>query len=240
MANARSSENPSDEENGTLGTRVYEQIRDDIVLGVLRPGQKLTLESLRQRYSLGMTPLREALYRLSSSLLVTLEDRRGFRVAEISPRHLAEVIYLREQSEALLLRDAFKHADLAWEKRIVAAFHQLQRVADYKPNFGPYTADWESAHREFHVALLSAADLPMLEDFHQSVWNHAARYRNLAQAIDMHTDVFQGHEQLMQAALARDEQLASVLLRRHIALATESLMDRLFPSAKQQLDVVAA
>jgi GntR family transcriptional regulator, carbon starvation induced regulator len=218
-------------DRGTLGARVYDRIRDDIVLGVLQPGQKLTLESLMQRYALGMTPLREALYRLSSSLLVTLEDRRGFRVAAISPEHLAEVIHLRGETEALLLRSAFRHADIAWEKRVVAAFHQLQRVADYKPNLGPYTVDWEAAHREFHVALLSAARLPMLEEFHQSVWNHAARYRNLAQAVDVHTDVFTGHEQLMQAALARDEELADVLLRRHVSLATKSLMSRLFPEA---------
>jgi DNA-binding GntR family transcriptional regulator len=214
----------------TLAAKVYEQVRDDIILGRLAPDRKLTLDLLTERYGVGMTPLREALYRLSASRLVTLEDRRGFRVASVSPTHLAEVIELREAVETMLLRDAFKHADVHWEAQIVAAYHCLQRTAEYRFNPGPYTSDWESAHRGFHFALLAAARLPMLREFHLSVWDHVARYRNLAYAGKaMSPSVFEGHQQLMEAALARDEELASVLLRRHITFGTSHIMDGLFP-----------
>lgn len=218
-----------DDDKSTLAARVYQQLRDDIVLGVLRPGQKLKLDSLKGRYDLGMTPLREALYRLSSSALVTVEERRGFTVASVSPAHLAEVIELREDAEVMLLRNAFKHSTLQWESRIVAAFHQLQRTAGNKPNVGPPSSAWEAAHQNFHMALLSAAKLPMLSSFHAVLWDHAARYRNLAQAVDVRLDVFEGHEQLMKAVIERDEGLACALLRRHISLATAGLMQRLFP-----------
>ena len=218
----------------TLAAQVYERLRDDIVAGHLAPDHRLRLDLLKKRYGLGMTPLREALYRLSSSKLVTLEDRRGFRVAPVSPMHLAEVIELREAVETMLLRDAFKHADLHWEEQIVAAYHRLQRTAEYKFNPGPYTSEWEAAHRGFHFALLSAARLPMLREFHLSLWDHVSRYRNLAYAgKKMSTAVFEGHEQLMEAALARDEELASVLLRRHITLATAHIMQWLFPAQAQ-------
>lgn len=218
--------------SSTLASQVYERLRDDIVLGELLPDTKLTLDLLKERYGLGMTPLREALYRLSSSSLVTLEDRRGFRVAPISPAHLAEVIELREATETMLLRNAFKHADLGWETQIVAAYHRLQRTADYKFNPGPYSPDWEAAHRSFHFALLSAARLPMLREFHLSLWDHAARYRNLANigGRTMSPDVFDGHTKLMEAVLARDQELATVLLRRHVTLATSHIMQSLFPS----------
>lgn len=218
--------------SSTLTARIYERLRDDIVSGALQPGQKLTLDVLRTRYDLGMTPLREALYRLSASTLVILEDRRGFRVAPISSTHLAEVVQLREETEILLLRNSFKHADVPWESRIVAAFHALQRTADYKFNPGPYTHDWESAHRGFHFALLSAAKLPMLADFHLSLWDHVSRYRNLAYSGKrMSPNVFEGHKQLMDAVVARDEELACVLLRRHISFATGHIREGLFPEA---------
>ncbi|MGA3403459.1 MAG: GntR family transcriptional regulator, partial [Acetobacteraceae bacterium] len=181
-------------------------------------------------------PLREALYRLSASKLVTLEDRRGFRVATVSPTHLAEVIELREAVETMLLGNAFKHADVQWEAQIVGAFHRLQRTAEYKFNPGPYTSDWESAHRGFHFALLSAARLPMLREFRLSLWDHVARYRNLAYAGKaMSPSVFEGHQQLMEAVLARDEELASVLLRRHIRFATSHIKEGLFPQAGRGL-----
>jgi DNA-binding GntR family transcriptional regulator len=122
---------------------------------------------------------------------------------------------------------------LSWETRIVSAFHRLQRTAEYKPNYGPYTSEWEAAHRGFHLALLSAARLPMLQDFHQTLWDHSARYRNLAQAVDVSTAVFEGHQQLMDAVVARDEELACVLLRRHVSLATANIMTRLFPQVQK-------
>lgn len=218
--------------SSTLASQVYERLRDDIVLGKLAPGQKLTLDLLKERYGLGMSPLREALHRLSASRLVTLEDRRGFRVAPISPGHLAEVIELREAIEAMLLQNSFKNASVRWESRVVAAYHSLQRAADYKFNPGPYTTSWEDAHREFHLALLSGARLPMLDEFHLTLWDHASRYRNLAYAgKPMSAEVFDGHQRLMEAALARDSDLACALLRRHISLATSHIMGSLFPEA---------
>ena len=220
----------SDAASSTLTAQVYERLRDDIILVALQPGQKLTLDLLKERYSVGMTPLREALYRLSASMLVVLEDRRGFRVAPVSPSHLAEVIASREEVEALLLRNSLQHGDVDWEARIVAAYHGLMRASEYRPNPGPYTVEWEGAHRTFHDAILSAARLPMLEDFHRSLWDHCARYRNLAYGgKPIETAVFDGHQQIMDAVLARDEQLADVLLRRHIRLATAHIMESVFP-----------
>jgi len=218
----------------TLAAQVYDRLRDDIILALLRPGQKLTMDLLKERYGVGMTPLREALHRLSSSMLVTIENRRGFRVASISPAHLIEVISAREEVEVILLRAAFKNADVAWEARIVAAFHALMRASGSRPNHGPYSAQWEAAHRGFHAALLSSARQPMLEEFHRSVWDHCARYRNLA--YPGRTSVrsaFGGHKQLMEAAIARDVELACVLLRRHVNLATAHIRDSLFSDGQR-------
>ncbi|MES2185717.1 MAG: GntR family transcriptional regulator [Pseudomonadota bacterium] len=233
MAERRRAETADDAEPGdTLAAQVYEQLRDDIILAALRPDQKLTMDLLKERYQVGMTPLREALYRLSSSMLVTIENRRGFRVAPVSPAHLKEVIRTREEVEVLLLRAAFENADVAWEGRIAAAYHALMRASGNRPNHGPYTADWEAAHRGFHFALLSAARQPMLEAFHKSLWDHCARYRNLAYPgrVPVST-VFDGHQQLMDAAMARDAELGCMLLKRHVNLATAHIMRAMFADA---------
>ncbi|WP_158238554.1 GntR family transcriptional regulator [Pollutimonas subterranea] len=217
--------------SSTLTSQIYERLRDDIVLCRLVPGQKLGLDLLKERYQVGMTPLREALYRLSASNLITLEDRKGFRVAPVSPEHLSEVIELRQIVEIALLTNAFQHATVEWESQIVAAFHRLLRIADFKFNPGPYDRGWEIAHREFHYTLLSTARLPMLTQFHIAMWDHSSRYRNLAFAgKKMPEHVFDGHKQLMDAVVSRDAELACMLLRRHITLATAHIMDNVFPT----------
>lgn len=205
------------EEGKTLGSWVYDRLLDDIVSGSLTPGQKLTLDSLKERYAVGITPLREALYRLSTSLLVTVEDQRGFRVAPVSPEHRADIMAARHHIETLALRNAFQSADLAWDGRILAAFHRLKNTPMYNDDEKKIARDWENAHRDFHQAVLSAAKSATLLHFQRMLWDHAARYRNLNPPARMKGEqLYPEHEALLNAIIARDEEMACMLLRRHI------------------------
>ncbi|MCD6074021.1 MAG: hypothetical protein K0Q70_904, partial [Rhodospirillales bacterium] len=76
---------------GTLASTVFDRLRQDVLNGVLRPNEKLRIESLRQRYDVGASPVREALNRLVSEGLVLLEDQKGFRVAPVSREELHEI-----------------------------------------------------------------------------------------------------------------------------------------------------
>ena len=83
---------PVDSAPKTLTDYVYGQLRADIIDGKLAPESKLKIEHLRTEYSVGATPLREALSRLSSDGFVITEGQRGFRVSPISPDDLDDVI----------------------------------------------------------------------------------------------------------------------------------------------------
>ena len=65
----------------TLAGRVLALMRSDILELRLEPGSKLLFEALREKYDVGLSPLRESLSRLVVEGLVVGEDRRGFRVA---------------------------------------------------------------------------------------------------------------------------------------------------------------
>lgn len=214
------------EETRTLGSRVYERLRDDIVSGRLAPGRKLTLDVLKEQYGVGVTPLREALYRLSTSLLVIAEDQRGFRVAPVSAEHLSDILMSRQHIETLVLRDAFEHGDLSWESRILSALHQLKRTPMYVEGGASVTPAWNLAHQGFHDAILSAARSPMLLHFQKMLWDHAARYRNIVRHRGLgDAALLVEHEALSAAILSRDQELACLLLRRHIAGASDRLLE---------------
>lgn len=214
----------------TLAAMTYDRIRDDIVFGMLKPGQRLKLDALKARYDVGMTPLREALYRLSASMLVLIEDRKGVSVAPISPEHFSEIVAIRSEVETILLHHVSYADGLQWEGNVVAAFHRLQRSSEYKPNPGPYTREWELAHRNFHFALMEPSRIPMLLEFARTLWDHFARYLNLAYlGKTNYQEVFHGHKELMDAVLERDVEFACMLLRRHIALASQPILAALFP-----------
>ncbi|NLD71052.1 MAG: GntR family transcriptional regulator [Limnobacter sp.] len=222
----------------TLSARVYERLRDEIISGALEPGHRLTLGVLKERYGVGVTPLREAMLRLSASRLIVGEDRRGFRVAPATREHLADVLQTRQLVEALVLRSAFEAGSLEWEARVLGAFHRLKGTAMYEPGASVIREEWELAHRDFHHAVLSPSPLRILLEFQAVLWDHAARYRNLVRPAILDAEVLlHEHEQLLEAVLAKDADMACMALRRHIRNAGNAVLAGMPAPGKPELRI---
>src|SRR5579885_1243438 len=82
-----------------LERRVYERLRDDIVSGLLRPGDQLVEARLASDLGVSKTPVREALIRLQRDGLVSIEPYRGARVLEPSNDDIREILEFRELLE---------------------------------------------------------------------------------------------------------------------------------------------
>ena len=65
-------------DTGTVGDDGYRRIRSDIIFGRLQPDQKLRLESLKERYGVSISTLREILTRLTSEGFVVAEGTRQY------------------------------------------------------------------------------------------------------------------------------------------------------------------
>lgn len=109
----------------TVSDVVFRQIREDIISGTLPPGAKIKLEQAKERYSIGISSLREILSRLTTENLVVAEGQRGFEVSPASRRELLELADLRIVLETHAIGLAFAAGNLEWEGRIVAAHHRL-------------------------------------------------------------------------------------------------------------------
>jgi DNA-binding GntR family transcriptional regulator len=189
-------------ESKTLTDQAYKQLREDIIHGKLDPGGKLRIEHLKKTYGVGATPLREALYRLSSDGFVDVQGQRGFRVAEMSPKELDEVTDLRVVLEGMALKESIEHSDDEWESRVVAAFHHLTKAENQDE---PDIQEWEARNKEFHQALISCCRSPWLMRFYGILYDQHKRYRNIAR-IDRSNrrDVHKEHTAICDAALAKD------------------------------------
>ena len=105
-------ENP---EASSLAERAYQRLRSEILYGDLMPGERLRPADLQDKFHLGLTPIREALMRLSSENLVALDTHRGSRVSETSLTELSDLMATRRSIESLCLTSAMTHGDAAWE-----------------------------------------------------------------------------------------------------------------------------
>jgi DNA-binding GntR family transcriptional regulator len=88
-----------------LERRVYEQLRDEILSGVLAPGAGLVEARLAADLGVSKTPVREALIRLQRDGLVEIEPYRGARVIEPLPTDVREILELRAILETHVIRD---------------------------------------------------------------------------------------------------------------------------------------
>jgi GntR family carbon starvation induced transcriptional regulator len=203
----------------TLTDMAYQRLREDIVHGVFHPGDKLRIERLKQAYDVGATPLREALYRLSSDGFVQVQGQRGFRVAEMSLEELRDITELRVVLEGMALKQSVENSDDAWESRVVAAFHHLTKAENQSD---PDIQEWEIRNRQFHLALVSCCHSPWLMRFHETLYDQHKRYRNIAR-IDRSSrrNVHEEHVAICNAALAKDVEALCKANEEHIRRTAE-------------------
>jgi GntR family carbon starvation induced transcriptional regulator len=207
----------------TLAADVFSWLREDLLAVRFQPGDKLPLNELRDRYSVGFSPLREALMHLAADGLVVVEQQKGFRVAPISIDDLWDVTRSRQLIEETLLREAVQNGDHAWEGEIVSAFHKLEKLASTDPATGLIDPEWARRHYAFHYALINSSPSRCLKRFWQSAYDQSDRYRRISASVIGNRD--EEHFELMQAALAKDAATLLTINRQHIQKTAEFVAD---------------
>lgn len=201
----------------SLMLQVYERLRSDLLHGYWQPGRKLVMHQLRERYSSGASPLREALSRLVSEGLVEYNDQRGFAAAAISPEQLQDIVRTRVALESMALTQAMAQRSTAWEEGLLLAFHRLSRTPrSVREDCYEENPQWEQLHRAFHFALLSACGSPVLLGFCEQLYDRAYRYRQLAarKAYKQRHEMDE-HRAMFDAVMAGDLATARGLLGQH-------------------------
>lgn len=215
----------SGDSQATLASATYSRIRRDIIVASLKPGAKLRMAEVCERYGVGLSPLREALSRLGAEGLVQQTDRRGFSVSSVSVFELQELIHTRGLLYEVSLKEAIRRGDETWEEELLLSFHRLQRRE--RVGNGPGSEEWDALHRQFHTALISACASKYLISSCELLFDQAERYRNFSRRSTSNRNIDAEHHAIMEAALARDEEKATTLLKQHIqrtgALAEKSL-----------------
>ncbi|WP_432835433.1 FadR/GntR family transcriptional regulator [Dactylosporangium sp. CA-092794] len=206
------------------------RIRDDIMSGQLRPGERLPTEpQLCEQSGLSRSTVREALRLLSSQhLIVTTRGVNGGSfVAEPDAHTLGET--LSDGVGLLLARGAVTGEDFLEVRRMLevpaaglaAARHQPHHLADLeRAMFDPERDDLErciEAHAEFHLAVAAAAGNSLLGLVVRPLYHHSDR-RAVAEAAPpaMWRAIDRDHRELLAAIRDGDVPRAMELARTHI------------------------
>jgi DNA-binding GntR family transcriptional regulator len=211
----------------SLTQEAYERLRSDLLTCRLKPGERLRIKELCARLSVSLGAVREALSRLTAEGLVSAEPQRGFRAAPLSAVDFKDLARVRTQIEGLCLRRAIEVGDLAWESRIVAAYHLLSSTPCQAADDPQRLSDeYSRVHADFHEELVSACDSPWLCKLRSMLFTQSARYRGLSVPLArVVRDRDREHRELMEAVLAREPERAVASMKQHVELTSRILLD---------------
>jgi GntR family carbon starvation induced transcriptional regulator len=201
----------------TLASAIYERLRDDIITGSQAPTDKLNIRDLCDRFSVGLSPVREALSRLSTEGLIKQTDRRGFSIAPVNLPELYDLTRARSWINEVGLRESIAQGDEAWEESVVLSFYRMQRTPRVLPNSGSdRNPAWDSAHRDFHLSLVSGCGSDWIVNICDKLFDASERYRHWARRAGVVRSTAEGeHRAIMEAAIKRDAPEAIALLNAH-------------------------
>ena len=198
-------------------------LEEEILMGVLRPGDRLEEPALATRFGVSRTPIREALLHLSAAGLIEHRGRRGTFVARIGPRRLMEMFEVMAELEAMCAARAARRAtpdDLADLRTTHDACAEGARRGDENAYY--------YANETFHEHLRKACHNLFLIEQADALQKRLKPYRRLQlRARDRVATSFAEHERVVSAVERGDADAAAREMRAHVAVQGERFADLL-------------
>lgn len=215
-----------DTEASTIADRIFDQVRQAIVVGEIPAGSKLSEPVLAARYGISRGPLREAMRRLESSQLVERRPNLGARVISLSSEQLLEIYMVREALEGMAAR-------IAAERMSDAAIADLEALlARHRGEVAD--AGWQAYFQQegdldFHFRIVQGSgNRQLIEILCNDLYHLVRMYRcQFGMRSDRAADALEEHERVVDAIAGRDGELAEWLMRRHIRASRRAIEQRL-------------
>lgn len=212
------------EQNATLVQHCFDQLEKDIIDTALKPGQKLRVEELKQRFGIGGSPIREALSRLVGTGLVEMRHNKGFYVADISEENIRDIYQTFNDIETLALKKSIEHGDDKWAAAIVGTLYELSLIENRETDSD--CAEWIKRNYAFHYALIAGCNSPTLLQMRQEIYKRFDRYCRMGFALIKNNLEHNQHEhkKLADAVLKRNYDQAASLMTMHIMGSLEEII----------------
>ena len=197
-------------------SRVVAAVRDGVRDGRFVPGQRLIEADLVRDLGVGRNALREALSRLASDGIVTIEPHRGASITRLSRDDVAQLYELREVVEGLAARLAAERIDQPGHReRLSAALEAMRAAARTAP-----MPEYIDENIEFHRAIVELSGRPRLSELVEQLQLQTFRIQFRSATARDRTGMRQysmdEHETLAAAILAGDPETAENTMRAHL------------------------
>lgn len=206
------------ENRDTLHLRVCNVIREAIIKGEFKPGERLKQSDLADAMGVSRMPIREAFRKLESEGLIKLEPHKGAIVKSIHVGDIEEIYALRAELEKMAVYqsvDLLTNEDLLQLTKLVDEMESSEDVDD----FIGYNID-------FHRLLVKRCKWERLNTFISTLWNGLPQQTPHILSGQKETSNVE-HRTILNAILNKDKETAANLVAKHIIRTGEMLIKSL-------------
>jgi DNA-binding GntR family transcriptional regulator len=189
---------------------VYRSLREQLLSGSLKPGERLVIDRIAEANGVSAIPVREALSQLEREGFVEIRPHAGAVVSDIPASAIQEIFALLEAFETVTCRlgmSKLRGQDIRFLRELA---QKMEKTRD--------PGDWLNLNRLFHESVPRLAGLPKLEEHMIRVgesWERLRRLRFADHEGEDRTQANKQHLQLVKALEKQDEDAALDIIRKH-------------------------
>ena len=206
--------------SGSLGSRVFSQLQNDILNGLYQPGESLIETKLSEELGVSRTPIREAIRQLELEGLVQSIPNKGAIVKGISAKDIEDIYTIRMLIEGLAAR-------WATEKITPGELKELKDAAELEEF---YTRKNDLIHllqldTRFHDIIFKASKSKPLMHTLSTFHHYVQRARSISlNSPDRAQKALEEHKAILKAIEERDADKAERLTTEHVRNASINLL----------------
>lgn len=191
---------------------VFNTLRQAILTGELKPGERLMEIHLANRLGVSRTPIREAIRKLELEGLVTMIPRRGAEVAQITEKSMKDVLEVRRTLDALSAELACERISSEEEEALKKACQAFEDAVKTKDTKAIAKADVA-----IHDIIAEATGNQRLIQLINNLAEQMYRYRfEYIKDATQHERIIQEHRIIYESIVNKDKEAASEMAKTHI------------------------
>lgn len=191
--------------------RAYRALREMVLYGELSPGQPVTIQGLVETLGLGMTPVREAIRRLTSQGALVFKGNRRVEVPELSLAQYGELAFARLAVEPELARRAVENLE-DWH---ISALEAEDAAVDRAIARGDVRGYLEHNHL-FHARLYEVSGAQVLIGISETLWLRSGPSLRVMLGRHGTANLPDKHQEALAAMRARDAEGVAQAIREDI------------------------
>ncbi|MCX8085253.1 MAG: GntR family transcriptional regulator [Calditerrivibrio sp.] len=215
-------------DNTPLSEKIAETLREYIMKGNLKPGERLTEPKLSAMLGISRTPIREALRLLENEGFIDIFPRRGAVVSNITPKDVDEIFLIKTKLESLAAKLAVDNLSETDIKKLIEINEKMVKYSESKN-----VVSLIKLNSEFHNIFIERSNNSRLIKFIESLNKQFKRVTAYSfTELGRIKKVLEEHNSIIEAFQKRDQDEVERLVEVHVRNGWQFIRSRMNNNSK--------